>query len=43
MECKLPKYRYCLDVIHVHMPFEIVNANTTFGHVFNNVVLSYHN
>jgi hypothetical protein len=42
-KCELPKYKYFLDAIHGHMPFEVVNVNTMFGHVFNNEVLSYHN
>jgi hypothetical protein len=32
---ELPKYKERLDAICCHPPFEIVNVNTSFGHVIN--------
>jgi hypothetical protein len=36
---ELPKYKDRLDAIFPQLPFQTVNVNMTFNHVFNNVTI----
>ncbi len=36
-EKELPKYKVSLDTIFPHCPFETINVNTTFSHVFSHL------
>jgi hypothetical protein len=36
-EKKLPKYKDWLDIVFPHCPFETINVNIAFGHVFSHL------